>query len=83
MPAADIWFGHRRCWQKRIASKDGNAALVAIRATRDRWEVSAQLETDTKPRQWLDYCEYRGGALDQEYKAKRRATMLGRKLLKD
>ena len=82
MPAADIWFRHGGCWQKRIASKDGQAAMVAIRIVRERWEVSAQLETDRMPRQWQDYCEYQGGALQQEYKAKRRATMLGRKLLK-
>ena len=55
-----------------------------VRTSRYRWQVAIAPRPGV-PLDWQDYCstiDAAGGRVCQEYKAKRRATALARKLIK-
>jgi len=69
-----LWFREGGIW-KRTA---GNNTWAFVRAVTGGYEIATG--TNGKPDKWEYYCD--GGTADQEYKAKRRATALARKLSK-
>lgn len=70
----------RGAWD-RVVDGLTKTAIATVRRKEAIWQVAAYLPGD-KP-QWQNYChcETPGGPLAQEYKAKRWATRMARKLL--
>ena len=69
------WF-FEDVWKRAVASR----VWALVREHNGRYEVATCAKgTYSK---WVDYCDAQGGVSSQEYKAKRRATALARKLIK-
>ena len=70
------WFFEDDAWKRAVASR----VWALVREHNGRYEVATCAKgTYSK---WVDYCDAQGGVSSQEYKAKRRATALARKLIK-
>jgi hypothetical protein len=72
-----LWFREDGIWKRTVGDL---STWAFVRLVNGRYEVA--VGTNGKPCKWEDYCESKGGSADQEYKAKRRATALARKLIK-
>ena len=75
----DAWIRGVGEWYRQVGN-DISFALAYIRINNDRYEVAA--EVYGKKAVWHDYCDAKGGSAEQEYKAKRKATSMAKKLLK-
>ena len=74
------WHQVGAVWERHF---DGGIAAY-VRTSRYRWQVAIAPRPGV-PLDWQDYCstiDAAGGCVCQEYKAKRRATALARKLIK-
>lgn len=78
MAGLDIgWHTDKGVWQRTV----GNHSVWAFaRRVDGRWQVATGI--NGKPQMWSDYCDDNGGCSLEEYKAKRRATAMARKLIK-
>ena len=72
-----LWFREDGIWKRTVGDL---STWAFVRLVNGRYEVA--VGTNGKPRKWEDYCDASGATANQEYKAKRRATALARKLLK-
>ena len=70
------WFCEDSIWKRSVAP----SVWAYVREHDGRYEVTTG--THGTRNQWQDYCAAQGGVSSQEYKAKRRATALARKLIK-
>ena len=79
--AAEIgWFREDGVWKRTVGDLN---TWAFVRAVTGGYEIATG--TNGKPDKWEYYCSNHdgaGGRLCQEYKAKRRATALARKLIK-
>jgi hypothetical protein len=75
--AAEIgWFCEGGIWKRTV----GNNTWAFVRLVTGGYEIATG--TNGKPDKWEYYCDANGGVANAEYKAKRRATALARKLVK-
>lgn len=68
-------------WSKSVYENGHEAIAYAKRDVYGRWMVGAR-KFGIVSMVWQDYCDALGGSPQQEFKAKRRATALARKLIK-
>ena len=79
MAVATGWFCEGGIWKRTV----GNNMWAFVRAVTGGYEIATG--TNGKPDKWEYYCSNHdgaGGRVCQEYKAKRRATALAKKLIK-
>ena len=72
------WYSEDRVWKRTVGDLN---TWAFVRLVKGRYEVATG--TNGKPSKWVDYCDASGATANQEYKAKRRATALARKLIKE
>lgn len=76
MAVKDVsWHMHKGVWQRTVG---GLHVWAFVRLVTGGYDIATG--TNGKPDKWEYYCD--GGTAEQEYKAKRRATALARKLSK-
>lgn len=72
-----LWFLEDGIWKRTVGDLN---TWAFVRLIKGRYEVA--VGANGKPRKWEDYCDGSGATASQEYKAKRRATALAKKLIK-
>mgnify|MGYP006338307707 FL=1 len=74
-----VWVFSGGEWSKSVYEHGREAIAYAKLDVTGRWMIGAR-KFGTVTMVWQDYCE--GGGVTQEYKAKRRATAMAKRILK-